>query len=272
MELQKTNAKIKYLRKLTRRQFRQKEKKFIIEGIRFVEELFQGDWQTEALFYTSKLTSTPRGEELLHQAATGNIPCWLVSESIMAELADTETPQGVLALVRMPSYTLEHLFNPDRQPLLVLVDGVQDPGNLGTIVRTADAMAATGVVLLKGTVDIYNAKTLRSTMGSIFHLPIITVEESAELLDWLAEKNIKLVVGEPRQGVPIHNLDLTQPVALVVGNEANGPSDQLLNEAEFKATIPMPGPAESLNAGVACSIMLYEVVRQRACTKTNKQL
>ena len=272
MELQKTNTKIKYLRKLTRRQFRQKEKKFIIEGIRFVEELFQGEWQTEALFYTTKLTSNPRGQQLLHQAAAGKIPCWLVSEQIMAELADTETPQGVLALVNMPNNSLEYLLNSEGNPLLVVVDGVQDPGNLGTIVRTADAMAATGVVLLKGTVDVYNAKTLRSTMGSIFHLPIVTVEELDDLLDILAAKNIKLVVGEPRQGVSIQNLDLTQPVALVVGSEANGPSRRLVNQAEFKATIPMPGQAESLNAGVACSIMLYEAVRQRHCAKVNKYL
>lgn len=188
----------------------------------------------------------------------------------MAELADTESPQGVLAQVVMPSHSLDDLLSTDRTPLLVIVDGIQDPGNLGTIVRTADAMAATGVVLLKGTVDLYNAKTLRSTMGSIFHLPVVTVDDLVYLLDLLAAKNIKLVVGEPRLGEPIQTLDLTQPVALVVGNEANGVSAQILNQADLRATIPMLGRAESLNAGVACSIMLYEAVRQRVCAKQHK--
>lgn len=269
MQLKKTNTKIKYLRKLARRQFRQKEKKFIIEGTRFVEELLKENWQTEALFYTSKLTENDRGTQLLKLAKQRNVPCWLVADDAMAELADTETPQGVLALVSMPNYPLESLLISHRQPLLVLVDGVQDPGNLGTIVRTADAMAATGVVLLKGTVDLYNAKTLRSTMGSIFHLPIVTGAKVAQLVELLTLNNITLIVGEPRQGTAVQDLDLTQPMALVVGSEAHGPSKQLLSLADFKVTIPMPGRTESLNVGVACSIMLYEAARQRGCAETH---
>ncbi|WP_031516052.1 23S rRNA (guanosine(2251)-2'-O)-methyltransferase RlmB [Desulfofalx alkaliphila] len=262
MELNKSNWKIKYLRKLGRRQFRLKERKFIIEGVRFVEELLGSGWQVQSLFYSTKLLENSRGKKLLEQAKGRKIDCWQISENLFKELADTETPQGVLALVDMPCYDIQHILTASN-PLLVVVDGVQDPGNLGTIIRSADAAAATGVITLKGTVDLYNPKTLRSTMGSIFHLPIITEQQPNETVNILKQKGIKIVVGEPRGGVDINQINLTQPVALVVGSEAKGAGTEITKAADLNATIPMPGNAESLNVSVACGVMLYEVVRQR---------
>lgn len=263
MELQRSNPKIKYLRKLLRRQFRQQEKRFIIEGVRFVEELLQSRWQIEELVYCPKLLENRRGAALLDQAGQRGISCWQISDSLFKELAETETPQGIMAQVRMPDYQLADLMPVDKKPLLVLVDGVQDPGNLGTIIRSADAAACTGVVLLKGTVDLYNPKTLRSTMGSLFHLPVITVDDSAKTIVWLKKNGIRVVVGQPQDGELISQTDLTDPIALVVGNEADGPSELTISLADERVSIPMPGNAESLNAGVACAIMLYETVRQR---------
>ncbi|MBO8138390.1 MAG: RNA methyltransferase [Desulfotomaculum sp.] len=263
MEIQRNNPRIKYLRKLSRKHFRQKEKKFIIEGIRFVEELLYSNWVTEALFYSPKLLDNNRGKKLLQRAEEQNIQCWQVQDKIFREIADTGNPQGVLALVNMPRYRLEDALPGDKPAMVVLVDGVQDPGNLGTIIRTADAAAATGVILLKGTVDLYNPKTLRSTMGSLFHLPVVAAESRRETLNILHDKGLKLIVGQPYGGVKVNEINLKGNVGLVIGNEANGPSEETISMADEKVTIPMPGRAESLNAAVACAIMLYEAVRQR---------
>ena len=263
MELQRSNPKIKYLHKLARRQFRQKEQKFIIEGIRFAEELLRSSMQTESLYYSPKLLANQRGCAVLKKAERQSIPSYQISENLMKEIADTDNPQGVLALVRMPKYSLSDVLPLNKPALIVLVDGIQDPGNLGTIVRTADAAQATGVVLLKGTVDIYNPKTLRSTMGSIFHLPVMPVEDNRALFNMLRQHQVKVVMGQPQGGTMIQNVDLSGSIALAVGNEANGPAKQTTAAADITATIPMPGNAESLNVGVACAIMLYETVRQR---------
>ncbi|MBM7854780.1 TrmH family RNA methyltransferase [Desulfohalotomaculum tongense] len=263
MELQKNNPRVKYLRKLSRRQFRQKENKFIIEGIRFVEELLDSGWPVEALFYSPKLHANARGGALIARAEREKIAAWQVADKLLAELADTENPQGVLALVNMPRYRLEDVVPQTQPALVVLVDGVQDPGNLGTIIRTADAAAATGVILLKGTVDLYNPKTLRSTMGSLFHLPVLAAENAVDTVNWLRSKGLKLVVGQPQGGAAIDKVDLTAGIVLVVGSEARGPSPGTISLADTITTIPMPGRAESLNAAVACAIMLYETVRQR---------
>ncbi|MTI79707.1 MAG: RNA methyltransferase [Firmicutes bacterium] len=263
MELGKTNPKIKYLRKLSRRQFRQQENTFIIEGIRFVEELLGSDWIVKGLFYSTKLLDNDRGKTLLTEAEKQKVHCYQVSEQLLSDIADTDNPQGILAMVKMPSFQLQDAWQQQKPSLVVLVDGVQDPGNLGTIIRTADAAAASGVLLLKGTVDLYNPKTLRATMGSLFHLPVVPVENAEETINLLRSGGIKLVIGQPQGGEPIHKIDLIGSVALVVGSEANGPSEETIAAADLVATIPMPGNAESLNAAVAGAIMMYEAVRQR---------
>jgi TrmH family RNA methyltransferase len=263
MEIQKSNAKIKYLRKLSRRQFRQKENRFFIEGVRFVEELLQSAWPVDGLFYTAKLLENERGNILLNRAQLKSISCYQITEDTLKEVAATDNSQGVLAQLAMPRHQLVDIVRNSTSPLVVLVDGVQDPGNLGTIIRTADALAVSGVILLKGTVDLYNPKTLRSTMGSIFHLPVIALADTEEVIDFLQANQIKLVVGDPHANVRVNEIDFNQPVAIVVGNEANGPGQLTLSRAEIRTTIPMLGNAESLNAGVACSIMLYEAIRQR---------
>ncbi|CCO07265.1 Uncharacterized tRNA/rRNA methyltransferase YsgA [Desulforamulus hydrothermalis Lam5 = DSM 18033] len=257
------NPKIKYIRKLSQRAFRQKEKKFVVEGIRLVEEALHSDWRTECFVYTAQAVQSPRGAHLLAKASQRGAQLFEVTESIMADLAATETPQGVLAVLWQPDYRLPDLLAAARPSLVVTVDGVQDPGNLGTIIRSADAAGADGVVLLKGTVDLYNPKTLRATMGSLFHLPVVTAADVKVTLDCLAAAGITLVVGDPAGGQPIFQADLTGPLALVVGNEGSGPQPAVYEYRHRKVTIPMPGQAESLNVAIATAIMLYEVVRQR---------
>ncbi|MHB8155961.1 MAG: TrmH family RNA methyltransferase, partial [Desulfocucumaceae bacterium] len=185
-----------------------------------------------------------------------------VDDRLISELTSTETPQGVLALCVMKSPLLGDILGGSRG-LAVIADGVSDPGNLGTIIRSADAFGADGVILTMGSVDLYNSKVLRSTMGSVFHLPILNDTAPAGLFECLQKGGLRLLVGVPAGGSPVSRLDLRGPLALVVGSEAKGPSRELLSLPHQRVTIPMPGGSESLNAAVAASILLYEVARQR---------
>jgi TrmH family RNA methyltransferase len=263
------NPLVKYLLKLKKRKFREREGKFIIEGVRFVEEALAADWPVEMVLFPPGLLESPRGAGLAAAASAKNIKTVLIDEYLAGVLAFTETPQGVLALCGMPARRPGDMDwalpapDPDRNTLLVVVDGISDPGNLGTIIRSADAFGADGVVLLKRTVDLYNSKTLRATMGSLFHLPVVS-NAGTELLSGLSDRGIALLAPVPAGGVPAGRLDLKRPLALVVGSEASGPSREVLSLPHEKVTIPMPGRAESLNAGVAASILMYEVARQRS--------
>ncbi|WP_238442595.1 TrmH family RNA methyltransferase [Desulforamulus reducens] len=254
---------MKLVKKLAQRNFRQKERKLAVEGIRFVEEALSSTWQTEILLYTDQACQAQRGKILLDLARDKGVEVLAVSDAIMKELSDTETPQGMLAVLRQPDYTLEDIIRPDQKPLVVIVDGVQDPGNLGTIIRSADAAGASGVILLKGTVDIYNPKTLRATMGSLFHLPVIQVSDVNEALEYLASIGVTLLVGEPAGGIPVFKANLQTPVGIIVANEGAGPREEIFRYNHQKITIPMPGCAESLNVAIATSIILYEAIRQR---------
>jgi len=261
--LSRYNPRIKYLRRLGIRRFRDREKRFVAEGIRFVEEALDSAWSVEVLVYCSKVLENPRGKDLLKKAASRNIGLIEIEEALFDELAGTDTPQGVLAIVGQCRVSLEDLQITDRPALLVVVDGVQDPGNLGTIVRSADAAGAGGVILLKGTADIYNPKACRATMGSIFHVPVLQGLSTDEALHYLTRYGIKTVAGDPRGEKILYEIDLTVPCALVVGSEGEGVGADMLERVDERVRIPMPGRAESLNAAVSTAILLYEALRQR---------
>lgn len=260
----KNNPRIKYVRRLAKRKFRESEGKFIVEGVRFVEEASRVRWPLELVLYDPGLTGHARGKILLKALAEQNVSMLAVDRGLLAELAGTESPQGILAIALMPR-NLQ--FDPEAwrregKDLLVLVDGVRDPGNLGTIIRCADAAGAHGVFILKNTVDPYNAKTLRSTMGSVFHIPVISVADVRKFLLQLRTGGWKLVAGDLESRRELYNCDLTGQVVLAIGGEACGISGEVRRAAD-RVWIPMPGNAQSLNAGVAAGIMLYEAVRQR---------
>ncbi|WP_027365530.1 TrmH family RNA methyltransferase [Desulfotruncus alcoholivorax] len=265
MLVSRQNSRIKYVRRLYQKKFRDSEGKFIIEGVRFIEEAINANWTLETVFYESPVAGGDRGQQLLENLSKSGAEIIAVEKSLFREIADTESPQGILAVAKKPT---ELDFKPvewrkNEKDLLVMVDGVQDPGNLGTIIRSADAAGADCVFILKGTVDPYNPKTLRSTMGSIFHIPLVSVEDREDFLTSLHAGGWNLVVGDPVASKLLCNADLTRNTVLVIGNEASGVSEDLQRDASDLVKIPMPGRAESLNAGVAAGIMLYETVRQR---------
>ena len=202
------------------------------------------------------------GQQLLKRLSKHTKNIFEVSEHIIARLADTETTQGIIAVAACRSLSLEDL-RPGAPALLVVVDGVQDPGNLGTIIRTSDAAAADAVVLLPGTCDAFMQKTVRSTAGSIFNIPVIDADLQA-LLQWLRLNKIKLAVTSLDSDKTIFEERLEGPLALVFGNEAHGVSEEIKSAADLLLKIPIFGHAESLNVAAAAAVCIYEAVRQRS--------
>lgn len=251
------------MRRLATRRFRDLEGKFLAEGIRFVEEALESSFSVEMLVYCEKAMCNARGQVLLEAASIKGISILEVEEPLFKELADTVTPQGILAVVKWRWYELDDLQAGAKPWLLVLVDGVSDPGNLGTIVRSADAAGADGVILLRGTADIFNPKALRATMGSIFHVPVIRNSSFEEAESFFMSHGIKLVAGMPHSGKVIFESNLTDACALVVGSEPRGPRETVMSGVFERVHIPMPGRAESLNVAISTAILLYEAVRQR---------
>ncbi len=198
-----------------------------------------------------------------HAAEFAGVKTVVVPDALLRSVAGTETSPGVIALVQPPEWKLEHLFR--GVPLVVVLDALQDPGNAGTIVRTAEAFGASGVIFVKGTASPYNSKTLRASAGSIFRVPLLYGLDAEVAREALRENRVEVFAGVPvRPGEPGHQLtgaDLTGPTALIVGNEARGVSDALRVGAR-PVSIPTEG-VESLNAAVAAGILLYEARRQR---------
>lgn len=252
----KDNTLFKETKKLKERKNRLKEKKYIVEGFRLVQESFKAKCEIDYV-----VVSEEGKDKLNHYLSDylDNLKIYEMKDSLFCNLTSTEQPQGIIAVLKMP----ENINKIDGE-FYLLCDKVQDPGNLGTIIRTAHAAGVSAVILTKGTVDIYNDKTIRSTMGSIFYLPII-YDNDLSFLKELKNKGFKLVATSLEESKDFFDEDLSEKIILSVGNEGNGISDEIFHLADKKVKIPMPGGAESLNVAVATSIILFEKVRQGIC-------
>jgi TrmH family RNA methyltransferase len=246
------NERVKYIRSLVRRRVRQREGRFSVEGTRLVDEVVRAGIRPASVFYTEAWAGTPAGQRLLPVLKQAHEGDWLVSEAVMAACADTQTPQGVLAVV--PFVDL-----PPQAGLILVLDRVRDPGNLGTILRSAEAAGVGQVLLAPGSVDVYNPKVVRGAMGAHFRLPVATLkwpaigQRVAERAVWLAD-----AAGE----VAYEAVDWTQPAALIVGSEVTGAGKEAAALATGQVSIPMAGGAESLNAAMAATVLLFEAARQ----------
>ncbi|GAB2675992.1 TrmH family RNA methyltransferase [Paenibacillus thermoaerophilus] len=265
------NPRVKEWAQLAERKHRDRQGKYIIEGVHLVQEALRHGADIETVLLAA---DRPMPEELrefapvavggaaAEEAAGSSRIEWIgVSPAVMDKLADAKTPQGVAAVVRKPSQDPAALLRRPA-PLVVAVDGVQDPGNLGAIIRSADAAGADGVLLGRGTVDLYNPKTLRSTMGSLYHLPVI----AADLPQWLrqAREAGHRTIGMSLQAkATLYETDLRAGSWIVLGNEGQGLSPEVQAEVDTTLIIPMKGAAESLNVAMAGTVVLFEALRQR---------
>ncbi|MGU8584757.1 TrmH family RNA methyltransferase [Clostridium perfringens] len=248
----KNNNLFKEIKKLKEKKHRIKSNKYLIEGLRFVEEAIKSKVSIDSIIFTE---SFKEKNPDLFLKINENIKLIQMNEALLKQLCSTENPQGIVGVINMQNKELKS------GELVVLVDKVQDPGNMGTIIRTAHAAGAAGIVVTKGTVDIYNDKTLRSTMGSIFYIPIVE-DDSLDFVKSLKKEGYKLVVSSLQGKNNFFEENLQGKVMIAVGNEGNGVSDEVYDIADIKVKIPMPGEAESLNVAVATSIMIYEKIRQ----------
>lgn len=255
------NKKIKLAASLHQRKSREKEGLFLAEGVRLCEMAAESSWKIRFALVTDQLLSTERGRTLADRLSSITEVC-LATEKIFLKAAATEQPQGILLVVEQQKNSLQDLQAAEN-PLYVVLDGVQDPGNVGTIIRTADAAGASAVLCTKGTADVFSDKVVRSTMGSLFHLPIISGVKPDEVIGFAKKCGCQLLVTALDESAkPLYERSLAQSVMLVFGNEGNGVSPELLKAGE-KTYIPMVGGAESLNVGVSAAVALFEALRQR---------
>lgn len=189
-----------------------------------------------------------------------------VSDEVLSKMSDTQTPQGILCLIKMPKYSLKDLLV-NQNGIFVVLEDLQDPGNLGTILRTGEGAGIAGVIMTKNTVDIFNPKTIRATMGSIYRVPFVYVQEPEEALSELKAAGISVYAAHLKGEQYYDAFDYTRGCAFLIGNEGNGLKEQTADLADTYVKIPMAGQVESLNAAIATTLFMYEAARQRGFSK-----
>src|SRR5512134_228951 len=240
------------VRNLHQRKGRRRRALTLAEGVRLVEEAVSAGVTIQGAIVTAALSDNARGAALLETLATRAVPIEEMGQREFAQLADTDTPQGVIAVIEPPRWTLADLKPGRGAPVLVL-DAVQDPGNVGTLLRTAFALGAAGAVLLKGTADLANPKVVRGAMGASFRLPAVAAEV-AEFASWAAREHLTVWTAAT-DGTPLGRGSTPERLALVVGNEGAGVSDAVRALARQQVAIPLARGAESLNVAVAAGIL-----------------
>ena len=260
-----SNQQIKQLGLLLKKSKERKEKKlFVVEGTKMVEEVpsskIKSVYVSES--YHANSCNIQRVQDLMEVCNHFGAAYEVVADNVFKSVSDTQTPQGIMAVVAMPEYDLEQLLDGENTHLLIL-ESIQDPGNLGTMVRTGEGAGVTGIIMNKTTVDLFNPKTIRSTMGSIYRVPFYVAEDLSETMKDLQAKGISLYAAHLKGEHSYDEEDYTKACGFLIGNEGNGLSDEIANLADTYIKIPMEGQVESLNAAISATLLMYEANRQR---------
>lgn len=268
-----TNAEIKEIKKLNEKpKARREAGLFVTEGSKmFIEAPLE--W-VEYVYVTEEfLQSADKG--ILTDGSTtikaAEMIQWMehnvITKEQMAKISDTQTPQGIMCIMRQPHYSIEDIVSSnDKNGLYMLLEDIQDPGNLGTIFRTAEGAGVSGIIMSRGTVDIFNPKTIRSTMGSIYRVPFMYTDNLDDTISYIKKKGIQVYAAHLK-GKKYYDEPNYKATAFLIGNEGNGLSDKIAQCADEYIKIPMEGQLESLNAGVASALLMYEYNRQKRCEK-----
>ncbi|MBQ6811903.1 MAG: RNA methyltransferase [Agathobacter sp.] len=259
------NQQLKAVSALLKKAKERREKKaFVVEGPRMVVEAPAES--LKAVYVAESYESNPENQMVLtklrSKCESVGAVFETVADSVFKSVSDTQTPQGIMAVVAMPEYGLEQLLDGEKTHLLIL-ESVQDPGNLGTMVRTGEGAGITGVIMNKTTVDLFNPKTIRSTMGSIYRVPFYVTEDLSETMQLLKKKGVSLYAAHLKGEHYYTDEDYTKSCGFLIGNEGNGLSDEIANQADTYIKIPMEGQVESLNAAISATLLMYEANRQR---------
>jgi len=251
-----SNQKIKNLISLIQKaKARREQDVFITEGIKMFLEADPD--KIKEVYVSESFYEKGTAKEKIQQCNYE-----ILSDELFKKVSDTQTPQGILCVMKQYHYKLEDMFQ-KANPLFLILEDIQDPGNLGTMVRTAEGAGVDGIIMTKGCVDIYNPKTIRSTMGSVYRMPFIYTEDLLQVMKQLQERDVKLYAAHLKGDKFYHQLDFKKATAFLIGNEGNGLKDETAEAADVYMKIPMEGKVESLNAAVASVILMYEAARQR---------
>lgn len=253
----KDNDFIKHVKKLKEKKYRDEYNEFIIEGIKITQEAIEEKAKIKAVIICEDCKNQSAiPNELLYEVAKMN--CIYVSEKVFMSISDVTNPQGIMAIIEKENEeNLKIDFSNDK---ILILDNIQDPGNMGTIIRTCDSLNMKQIIVSKGSSDIYNPKVVRATMGAIFRIKIIESDDLVKTIKELKKHKFKVYATDLKTKNTIYNVDYKKS-AVIIGNEANGVSQEVLDESSYRIKIPMLGKTESLNAGVATSIVLYEMFR-----------
>ncbi|MBE7054204.1 MAG: RNA methyltransferase [Ruminococcaceae bacterium] len=249
----RSNNIFKSIKKLNSKSQREKNGQYILEGLRIVKDAIENGGDIEYIV----ISSDYKGEYI------DKVPVYEFDKKLFDEIKETQNSQGIIAVAKLKKNYFESSYLENKKTIVYL-DGVSDPGNMGTIIRTCDAAGVDVIILSDNCTDIYNPKTIRSTMSSIFNIPICFDKNQDETVRILKENGFNIICTDLKATKYHYELDLTQKSVIVIGNEANGINDDLLNKADINTKIPIVGKCESLNAAVACSIMVYEALRQKS--------
>ena len=250
------NPTIKYVRSLqARSKERRSEKAFVIEGVRLLEEAQKSDWETRLVLISEELSG--RGMQLVDAFHSQGTKVTVVSPKVMRAVSDTETPQGILAVMGMRSLPIPEILD-----FILVLDQLRDPGNLGTILRSAAAVCVQAVMLTPGTVDQFSPKVVRGAMGAHFILPVHNADWE-QIQSLIENSGLRSYLAVANRGQVYYQVDYRHPLALILGGEASGAGEPAYQTVESLIQIPMPGGGESLNVSVAAGILLFEVSRQR---------
>lgn len=250
------NPRIVNARKLGQRKHRQQQHRFAVEGLQTLGMALTADYQPQDVFYCDDLFAGETAPALLAQFRQTGADLIAVSSDVLRALSDRDTPQGIVATFGLPDTQLESI-QLDENQLVIVLDRLRDPGNLGTILRTADAAGASAVIVRTPGVDPFDPKTVRASMGSLFNLPLAQVADVERLMSWLADYHLPVVGADATRGQRWTSLDWHGGMALVLGNEAQGLADDLTGHITTWAALPIDGQAESLNVAVAGGVLMY---------------
>ena len=254
----KDNELIKHIRKLKDKKYRDESNEYVVEGVKLVEEAVKENAKIKQIIVCEDTTRTYEiPTHIMLEIA--KYECIYVSDKIFNIITQVTNPQGIMAIIEKSSQDVQIDYTQD---IIVALDDVQDPGNLGTILRTVDSIGLNQIIVSKGTADAFNSKVVRSTMGAIFRIKIIEVEDLVQAIKEMRKHHFKLMVTSLQAENSIYDIDFNKKI-IVIGNEANGVSKEVQEMADEKAKIPMLGRTESLNASVATGVVLYEYVRQK---------
>ena len=254
----KDNELIKHIRKLKDKKYRDESNEYVVEGVKLVEEAVKENAKIKQIIVCEDTTRTYEiPTHIMLEIA--KYECISVSDKIFNIITQVTNPQGIMAIIEKNAQNAKIDYTQD---IIVVLDDVQDPGNLGTILRTVDSIGLNQIIVSKGTTDAFNSKVVRSTMGAIFRIKIIEVENLAQAIKEMRKHHFKLMVTSLQTKNSIYDIDFYKKI-IVIGNEANGVSKEIQDMADEKAKIPMLGRTESLNASVAAGVVMYEYVRQK---------